>query len=48
MRRQELNTISMAHKGAAITEQIATTGQLHLNSDAWNHKITEEDSRGCN
>jgi len=33
MRRQELNTISMAHKATAITEQITATGQLHLNSD---------------
>ena len=33
MRRQELNTISMAHKVTAITEQIAATGQLQLNSD---------------
>ena len=33
MRRQELNTISMAHKATAITEQITASGQLHLNSD---------------
>ena len=33
MRRQELNTVSMAHKATLITEQVAQTGMLCLNSD---------------
>ena len=33
MRRQELKTVSMAYKAEVVTNQIADTGQLHLNSD---------------
>ena len=33
MRRQELKTVSMAHKATLITEQATETGTLHLNSD---------------
>ena len=33
MRRQELNTVSMAHKATLITEQVALTEMLCLNSD---------------
>jgi len=33
MRRQELNTVSMVHKASLITEQVAQTGMLHLNTD---------------
>ena len=33
MRRQELKTVSMAHKAEVVTNQITKTGQLHLNSD---------------
>ena len=33
MRRQEFKTVSMARKAAVVINQIAETGQLHLNSD---------------
>ena len=33
MRGQELNTASMTHQASLVTEQVAQTGMLHLNTD---------------